>query len=53
LLEGTVVVCDGAGQFRVGDHAACWMHAERLVHKLIPVNDIQRRAVEIARQLIW
>jgi hypothetical protein len=23
LLEGTVVVSDGAGQFRVGDHAAC------------------------------
>ncbi len=53
LLEGTVVVSDGAGQFRVGDHAACWIHAERLVHKLIPVNDIQRRAVEITRHLIW
>jgi hypothetical protein len=53
LLERTVVVSDGAGQFRVGDHAACWIHAERLVHKLNPVNDIQRRAVEITRQLIW
>jgi hypothetical protein len=53
LLENTVVVSDGAGQFRVGDHAACWVHAERLVHKLIPVNDIQRRAVEVTRQLIW
>jgi hypothetical protein len=53
LLDGTVVVSDGAGQFRVGDHAACWVHAERLVHKLIPVNDIQRRAVEVTRQLIW
>jgi hypothetical protein len=42
-----------AGQFRVGDHAACWVHAERLVHKLIPVNDLQRRAVEVTRQLIW
>jgi len=53
LLTNTVVVSDGAGQFRVGDHAACWVHAERLVHKLIPVNDIQRRAVEVTRQLIW
>jgi hypothetical protein len=53
LLTNTVVVSDGAGQFRVGDHAACWVHAERLVHKLIPVNDIQRRAVEVRRQLIW
>ena len=53
LLEGTVVVSDGAGQFRVGDHAACWVHAERLVHKLIPVTDAQRRAVDVTRQLIW
>ncbi len=53
LLEGAVVVSDGAGQFRVGDHAACWVHAERLVHKLIPVTDAQRRAVDVTRQLIW
>ena len=53
LLEGTVVISDGAGQFRIGDHAACWVHAERLVHKLIPVTDAQRRAVDVTRQLIW
>ena len=52
LLEGTVVVSDGAGQFRVGEHALCWVHAERLVHKLIPANDKQRNAVEIARRMI-
>jgi len=53
LLKETVVVSDGAGQFRVGEHAACWVHAERLVHKLIPVTDQQRRAVEVTRRLIW
>jgi hypothetical protein len=53
LLKDTVVVSDGAGQFRIGDHAACWIHAERLVHKLIPVTDEQRRAVDVTRQLIW
>ena len=53
LLENTVVVSDGAGQFRIGDHAACWVHAERLVHKLIPVTDAPRRAVDVTRQLIW
>ena len=52
LLTNKVVVSDGAGQFRVGDHAPCWV-GERLVHKLIPVNDIQRRAVDVTRQLIW
>ena len=57
LLQGplgeTIVVSDDAGQFRVGAHALCWVHAERLVHKLIPANDRQRRAVETAKRMIW
>ena len=53
LLDGTVVVSDDAGQFRVGNHALCWVHAERLVHKLLPVTEAQRRAVDLVRQLIW
>ncbi len=50
---GTVIVSDGAGQFRVGLHALCWVHAERLVHKLVPAAPEQRRAVEMTRALIW
>ena len=53
LLNDTVIVSDGAGQFRVGEHALCWVHAERLVHKLIAVTAEQRRAVGLVRQLIW
>jgi transposase IS66 family protein len=53
LLPGTVIVSDDAGQFRLGEHALCWVHAERLVHKLVPANDLQRRAVELTRTLIW
>ena len=53
LLQGTVIVSDGAGQFRLADHALCWVHAERLVHKLTGFNDDQRRAVDITRELIW
>ena len=52
-LGDLVIVSDGAGQFRVGVHAQCWVHAERLVHKLVPANEIQRRAVEVARRMIW
>jgi len=52
-LQNTVIVSDGAGQFRLDDHADCWIHAERLVHKLDSFNDEQRRAVEIERELIW
>ncbi len=51
-LGETVVVSDDAGQFRVGAHALCWVHAERLVHKLIPANDRRRGAVETAKMMI-
>ena len=53
LLRDTVIVSDGAGQFRLGHHAGCWVHAERLVYKLQPTNAAERRAVEIRRGLIW
>jgi hypothetical protein len=53
FLADAVIVSDDAGQFQVGDHALCWVHAERLVHKLVPATPHQRRAVELVRQLIW
>jgi len=53
LLTEAVIVSDGAGQFRVGTHALCWVHAERLVHKLVPATPEQRRAIEVTRALIW
>lgn len=53
LLEDVAIVSDDAGQFRVGEHALCWVHAERLVHKLLPANERQRNAVEVTRRMIW
>ncbi len=53
LLGGAVIVSDDAGQFRVGEHALCWVHAERLIHKLVPANDRQRNAIEVARRTVW
>jgi hypothetical protein len=53
LLAGAVIVSDDAGQFRVGEHALCWVHAERLVHKLLPANERQRNAVEVTRRMVW
>jgi hypothetical protein len=53
LLPDTIIVSDDAGQFRVGVHALCWVHAERLVHKLVPANDKQRNAIEVAKRMIW
>ena len=52
-LGNSVILSDDAGQFNVGVHALCWVHAERLVHKLVPANDRQSGAVEITRRMIW
>src|SRR5450631_1703923 len=53
FLCEAVVVSDGAGQFDVGSHALCWVHAERLVHKLETFTDQQRAAQQHIRGLIW
>src|SRR5690606_29642131 len=53
LLGNTVIVSDDAGQFRIGNHALCWIHAERLLHKLMPATPAQARLVETMRDLIW
>ncbi|MBB4189411.1 hypothetical protein GGE07_006093 [Sinorhizobium terangae] len=33
-----MIVSDDAGQFRVANHALCWIHAERLLQKLMPAT---------------
>ena len=53
FLCEAVVVSDDAGQFNVGHHALCWVHAERLVHKLETFTNQQRRAQQHVRGLIW
>jgi len=47
------IVSDGARQFAILLHALCWVHAERLVHKLIPLNAQQREDQERVRGEIW
>ena len=44
---------DGAGQFRLLEHGLCWVHAERLINKLIAFTEAQRQAVEIVQGEIW
>ena len=61
FLCEAVVLSDDAGQFvmrsvpshDIGQHALCWIHAERLVHKLETVTDQQRAAQQHVRGLIW
>jgi hypothetical protein len=53
FLPNTVIVSDDAGQFNVGQHGLCWVHAERLVHKLDTFTDEHRVAQRRTRALIW
>jgi Transposase IS66 family len=53
LLPDTVILSDDAGQFAVGRHALCWVHAERLVHRLDTFTARQHAAQQFVRALIW
>jgi hypothetical protein len=53
LLDGVVIVSDGAGQFRIAEHALCWVHAERLIHKLDTFCKAHVQAKERIRARIW
>jgi hypothetical protein len=47
------IISDDAGQFNVLIHGLCWVHAERLVHKLLPLNDQHREDIARVRHEIW
>jgi hypothetical protein len=48
-----VVLSDGALQFDILLHAACWVHAERPLAKLVPHNEEHRAAIANLRRQIW
>ena len=52
-MDGAVIVSDGAGQFRIAEHALCWVHAERLIHKLDTFCEAHVQAKERIRARIW
>ena len=55
LPRELVILSDDAGQFNILLllHALCWVHAERIINKLVGFNDAQREAVQIVRDQIW
>jgi hypothetical protein len=55
LWRRLVIVSDDAGQFNVPGllHALCWVHGERLIHKLIPLNEGHRQAQALVRGQLW
>jgi hypothetical protein len=48
-----VILSDGAGQYDVLVHAACWLHAERPLSRMIPYSEEHRAAIAKVRGRIW
>jgi len=47
------LVSDDAGQFDLFVHGLCWVHAERPLSHLVPLNEADRRAIAWVRRQVW
>jgi len=49
-----VIISDDAGQFNVLKHALCWVHADRVFQRILPLNEDQHpKALEWVHTQIW
>jgi hypothetical protein len=53
LCDHLTIISDDAGQFNVFVHALCWVHAERLIGKIVPLTDEQKKDLDTVRDEIW
>ena len=53
LCDDLVIVSDDAGQFDILLHALCWVHTERLIHKMLPLNETHRQEIKLIRSQVW
>lgn len=55
LYVGQPLVSDDAGQFKIFGllHGLCWLHAERSLKKLLPMNSREQAATERIRDDLW
>ena len=53
VSDHLVIVSDDAGQFNVLLHALCWIHAERVIARIIPFTDQAKTDLESVRDQIW
>lgn len=49
------LLSDDAGQFKILGlfHALCWLHAERSIRKLVPLNPREQEAIDRVRDAVW
>lgn len=48
-----VILSDEAGQFDVFLHALCWIHAERKIRGIVPINDYQKNVIDKLLDKLW
>jgi hypothetical protein len=53
LKKGQVFLSDRAGQFAVFNHAACWVHMERPLRKIITTSNEVENSLQQVREGIW
>jgi len=53
LCDDLTIVSDDAGQFTILLHALCWVHTERLIHRMLPLNETHRLEIARIRDQIW
>jgi hypothetical protein len=55
LYVGQPLVSDDAGQFKILGllHALCWLHAERSIRKLVPLDPREQETIEHVRDAVW
>lgn len=53
IADNLAIISDAVGQFYVLTHGLCWVHAERFVHKMLPLNKQHRLDLARVRGQIW
>jgi hypothetical protein len=48
-----ILLSDGAQQYHLFLHAACWVHAERGIKKIVPCDQVEAQEIEEIRKQIW
>lgn len=49
----TILMSDGAGQFSLFKHILCWIHIERSIKRLIPLNEQDRIERDLILERFW
>lgn len=53
IAKNMAIISDDAGQFNILTHGLCWVHAERLIHKMLPLNEQHRIDIARIRSQVW